>query len=234
MTPLIAAPRLVDQVYEAILSAITNGRFDDDRRLIQEDIAIELGVSRQPVQQALLLLRSQGLLREAPGRGLMLAPFDVVHMRHLYEIRGTLDGLATRKAAQSSSDLIKEGPEWIAKGRAAIKGGSVADMIAADLDFHLFLYKLSGNPLIAESSVTHWSYLRRVMAEVLMRGETPREIWDQHEAILDAVVARDPDTAERLATMHISHAADILARRMADDDKDKPAAAGKLPTYQMR
>jgi len=229
MEPITAAPRLVNQVYEAVLSAITNGRFDGDRRLIQEDIATELGVSRQPVQQALLLLRSQGLLRDAPGRGLMLAPFDLHHMLNLYEIRATLDGLAARKAASASSDLTKQGPELIEKGRAAIQGGSVAQMIAADINFHLFLYQLSGNPLIAESSANHWSYLRRVMAEVLMRGETPREIWDQHEEILAAVIARDPDNAERLAKMHISHAAETLASRMADFGDESSTAANKSP-----
>lgn len=226
MEPITAAPRLVEQVYEAVLSAITDGRFDDERRLIQEDIASELGVSRQPVQQALLLLRSQGLLRDAPGRGLMLAPFDLQHMLNLYEVRATLDGLATRKAAQAGSALVEQGAGLIEKGRAAIKGGSVAQMIAADIDFHLFLYKLSGNPLIAESSVNHWSYLRRVMAEVLMRGETPREIWDQHSDILDAVIAQDADKAERLAKMHISHAAETLASRMSLNGESSSSGNG--------
>lgn len=58
---------LVDQVYESILTEITEGRLGLDSRLIQEELAETLGVSRQPVQQALLLLRSRGLLRDAPG-----------------------------------------------------------------------------------------------------------------------------------------------------------------------
>ncbi|MFN8753735.1 MAG: GntR family transcriptional regulator, partial [Betaproteobacteria bacterium] len=56
MRSLSPQPTLVDQVYEAILSDITEGRFGSESRLIQEDIAAALGVSRQPVQQALLLL----------------------------------------------------------------------------------------------------------------------------------------------------------------------------------
>ena len=67
MRTLTPQPTLVDQVYESILTEITEGRLGLDSRLIQEELAETLGVSRQPVQQALLLLRSRGLLRDAPG-----------------------------------------------------------------------------------------------------------------------------------------------------------------------
>ncbi|MDP4836967.1 MAG: GntR family transcriptional regulator, partial [Burkholderiales bacterium] len=64
MNKLKPTPTLVDQVYEAILSDISEGKFDENNRLKQEEIAESLGVSRQPVQQALLLLRSDGLVRD--------------------------------------------------------------------------------------------------------------------------------------------------------------------------
>lgn len=226
MRTLPAQPTLVNQVYEAILSEISAGKFGPDNRLIQEELAESLGVSRQPVQQALLLLRSHGLLRDAPGRGLMVAPLDPDYVRNLYEVRGVLDGLASGKAAERSSDLArKEGPAFIARGREAVESRSIARMITADMDFHFFLYGLSGNPLVAETSAAHWSYLRRVMGEVLLHGETPGEIWDQHEAILNAVIAADPHEAETIARHHISHASDTLAARLADYPRIEPIAA---------
>lgn len=226
MRTLPAQPTLVNQVYEAILSEISAGKFGPDNRLIQEELAESLGVSRQPVQQALLLLRSHGLLRDAPGRGLMVAPLDPDYVRNLYEVRGVLDGLASGKAAERSSDLArKEGPAFIARGREAVESRSIARMITADMDFHFFLYGLSGNPLVAETSAAHWSYLRRVMGEVLLHGETPGEIWDQHEAILNAVIAADPREAETIARHHISHASDTLAARLADYPRIEPIAA---------
>jgi DNA-binding GntR family transcriptional regulator len=93
-------------------------------------------------------------------------------------------------------------------------------MIAADMEFHFFLYGLSQNPLVAETSSAHWSYLRRVMGEVLLHGETPGEIWDQHEAILDAVIAGNTTEAERLAREHISHASTTLTERLAERSQD--------------
>ncbi len=227
MRTLAPQATLVDQVYEAILSEISAGRFGSDCRLIQEDLAESLGVSRQPVQQALLLLRSHGLLRDAPGRGLMVAPLEQEFVSNLYDLRGLLDGLASaRAAARDSGTAEREGPGFIERGREAVASGSIARMIAADMDFHFFLYSLSGNPLIAETSAPHWSYLRRVMGEVLLNGETPGEIWDQHAAILQAVARGDAALAEERARHHIALAGETLALRLAQ----RPLAAPTPPS----
>ena len=217
---------LVDQVYESILSEISAGKFGLDTRLIQEELAESLGVSRQPVQQALLLLRSHGILRDAPGRGLMVAPLDADYVRNLYEVRAMLDGLASSNSAERGSDTAKkEGPAFIDRGRGAVKSRSIARMIATDMDFHFFLYGLSGNPLVAQMSAAHWSYLRRFMGEVLLHGETPDDIWVQHEAILNAVIAADPREAERLARHHISHASETLTANLANYSNNGPVPA---------
>lgn len=198
---------LVEQVYEAILSQIESGRYGGDARLVQEEVAETLGVSRQPVRQALMLLRNEGVLMNAPGRGLMVVPLEAAKVRHLYEIRASLDALASRKAAERGSARARaEGPAFIARGRAAIAADAISDMIAADMAFHHFLYELSGNPLIAETAASHWSYLRCVMGAVLMTATTPPAIWNQHEAILQAVIEGDAALAGRLANEHIEHA----------------------------
>lgn len=226
MRRLQPQPTLVDQVYEAILSEVTAGKFGHDARLIQEDLAESLGVSRQPVQQALLLLRNHGILRDAPGRGLMVAPLEAEFVRNLYEVRAVLDGLASGKAAERGSDIArKEGPAFIERGREACASHSISKMISADMDFHFFVYGLSENPLVAETSLPHWSYLRRVMGEVLLHGETPGEIWDQHEAILNAVIAGNARRAEQLARDHISKASETLMARLAKFPEQEAEAA---------
>src|SRR5689334_1620120 len=133
MKELIAQPRLVEQVHEAILAEITEGKLAPGERIIQEQIAQKLGVSRQPVQQALLLLRNEGILRAAPGRGLIVAPLDPDYMQSMYEVRAIMEGLAFRKAAEVGAEKArKRGPALIQAGRKAVKSGSVAAMIAAD------------------------------------------------------------------------------------------------------
>jgi len=215
MKILEAQPKLVEQVHKAILSEIAEGKLRPGARIIQEQIAQELGVSRQPVQQALVLLRNQGVLRDAPGRGLQVAPLDLEYVQHMYDVRAVIEGLAFRKAAENYSDKLKaRGQALIRAGRQAIKAGSVSDMITADMDFHDFIYELSANPLVAPAMEAHWTNTQRVMGEVLMRDDKPRDIWDEHEAMLATVAIGDGERAEQLARKHIQHAADFMIKRL--------------------
>ncbi len=215
MKTIATAPNLVEQVRDALLDEITAGHIAPGDRIIQEQIAQALGVSRQPVQQALALLRNQGVLHDAPGRGLIVAPLDPAHVHQMYEMRAVIEGLACRRAAETNAALAaKQGPALIEAGRKAVAGGSVAKMIAADMRFHEFLYAISGNPLIAPALATHLTYTQRVMGEVLIRDEKPRDIWAQHATILDAVAKGDGERAEVLARSHITQAACFMVERL--------------------
>ena len=215
MKVLATQPNLAEQVRQAIVSEIASGKLKPGERIIQEQIAQELGVSRQPVQQALLLLKNQGVLRDAAGRGLLVTSLDPTQVRQMYDIRAVIEGLAFRKAAENNPERAKKlGPALIQNGRKSVKSGLVAQMIAADIKFHDFIYALSDNPLIAPAMQVQWTNTQRVMGEVLMRDETPRDIWDQHEALLKAVVAGNGEGAEALARQHITQAADFMINRL--------------------
>ena len=216
MKILSVQPNLVEQVHEAILLEISVGKLTPGTRIIQEQIASELGVSRQPVQQALLLLRNQGLLRDAPGRGLIVAPLDPDHIRQMYEVRAVLEGLAFRKAATNNAETARsQGPLLIKQGRQAVKSGQVPQLINADMAFHHFVYGLSDNLLVAPTMDAHWTYTQRVMGEVLMRDEKPRDIWDQHEDLLQSVVDGDPVAAEQKARQRIMETANFIIERLS-------------------
>jgi DNA-binding GntR family transcriptional regulator len=215
MKALNNQPNLVEQVRDAILEEIASGAFAPGSRIIQEQIAQALGVSRQPVQQALVLLRNQGVLRDAPGRGLLVAPLDPDHVLHMYDIRAAIEGLAARRAAELGAErAAKAGQALLDAGRKAVAAGSVARMIAADMKFHDFIYGLSGNPLIAPALETHLTSTQRVMGEVLISDEKPDDIWDQHEAILKAVAKGDGDRAEALVRTHLMQAAGFMVARL--------------------
>ncbi len=215
MKVLSAQPNLVEQVHEAILAEITSGRLASGDRLVQEQLAQALGVSRQPVQQALTLLLSQGVLRDAPGRRLIVAPLDPEHVRHMYDVRAVVEGLACRRAAERNAvRAAKLGPALIEAGREAVASGSVPKLIAADVQFHELIYALSGNPLVAPALATYLTYTQRVMGEVLIKDEKPRDIWNQHAEILDAIIKGDGDRAEMLVRSHLSQAAGFMVARL--------------------
>lgn len=215
METLKVGPTLVEQVHKAILAEIAGGRLPPGGRIIQEQLAQELGVSRQPIQQALTLLRKEGVLSDAPGRGLQVAPLNLDHVRHMYEVRAVIEGLAFRNAAKNNAaEVARRSPALIRAGRKAVAAQSFAAMIAADMALHHFIYAQSGNPLLAPSMETHWTQTQRVMGEVLMRDDKPRDIWNQHEEMLGAVAAGDGSKAETLARQHILEAADFMIQRL--------------------
>jgi DNA-binding GntR family transcriptional regulator len=206
---LETAPDLVEQVYARLLDAISDGSLAPSQRITQEDIAVQLAVSRQPVLQALRLLKKDGFLCDAPGRGLLVAPLDPAWIVKVYQVRGALDALAAQLAA---ANRLRIDPKLIEQGRKAARGRNVKAMIDADLAFHDAIYSASGNDLIGQSARQHWRHLRRVMGAVLLQSTQRQDLWDEHEAIADAIARGDGAHAAELITGHAVRASDNLTQ----------------------
>jgi len=207
------APDLVEQVYRSLQDAINDGTLAPGERITQEDIAEKLAVSRQPVLQALRLLKNDGFVQDAPGRGLLVAPLDAESVHHVYQVRTALDSLAARLAAMRRAKLD---PALLENGRKASRGRNVKAMIEADIAFHNAIYAASGNPSIEQTAHHQWRHLRRVMGAVLRFSRRREGIWDEHEAIAAAIAAGDGNRAARLIEQHGQRASDNLADQLAD------------------
>ena len=203
-----STPDLVERVYASLLDAISDGTLAPGARIMQEDIAEQLAVSRQPVLQALRLLRKDGFVLDAPGRGVLVAPLDVTHLVQIYQVRSTLDALAARLAAQARYVMDRQ---LIADGRRVARGSDVQAMMSADAAFHSAIYAASGNPLIEQTAQTHWHHIRRAMGAVLQLSTMRESIWDEHEAIAQAIACGDETTAESLIRQHGEDAGRNLA-----------------------
>lgn len=219
---LSTAPDLVEQVYKRLLDQISVGTLAPGARITQEQLAHELAVSRQPVLQALRLLKKDGFVHDAPplvsgngtrGRGVLVAPLDAQWTARVYQVRGALDALAARLAAQARHRIDAA---LIERGRKAARGRDLQAMIEADVAFHEAIYAASGNPLIAQSAQLHWRHLRRVMGAVLQQSGQREAVWDEHQAIADAIAAGEPDRAARMIEEHSTQAAANLAGHLAD------------------
>ncbi|MEK6318619.1 MAG: GntR family transcriptional regulator [Burkholderia gladioli] len=203
----------VDEVYRVLLDAISEGSIAPGTRIVQEEIAEQLAVSRSPVLQAFRLLKKDGLVEDAPGRGLQVAPLDAERIGHLYELRGALDSLAARLAARKQVKLDKS---LIANGRKLSKGNDIKAMIEADMAFHSAIYAASGNPLIVDNARLHWMLLRRVMGAVHQVVGQRKTVWDEHAAIAEAIAAGDEELAARLSVQHTEFASENLVRHMSE------------------
>jgi DNA-binding GntR family transcriptional regulator len=208
-----ATPDLVDQVYRALLDAISEGSLAPGARITQEELAEQLAVSRQPVLQALRLLKKDGFILDAPGRGILVAPLDAHWLANVYQVRSALDGLAARLASehrfQVDSDLI-------AAGRKAARGKNIKAMMDADMAFHMAIYQAANNPLIEQSAQLHWRHIRRAMGAVLQSAGLREAVWDEHEQIAKAISAGKADAAEKLMRGHGMNAGENMQRHMSD------------------
>lgn len=204
MESLTSPKTLVEQTYEVILDAICDGTLKPGERLTQEDIAARLDVSRQPVTHALVILRAQGFVTEVGKRGVAVAPVEPDFLKAIYEFRSAVDPLAAELAcAKIKPEDIQRGRDLITRGRNLVLANDSKGVVSADMNFHSFLYELSGNPLVVETMRLNWRHLRRGMGEILSFPGLSIRVWREHEEILDAVVNKDAKLAARLMHGHV-------------------------------
>lgn len=220
------APSLTDQVYDAIVDEICDGRLAPGTHLVQERLAERYGVSRQPIQQTMSRLKADGMVEEIGRRGLFVTRVDRARMLDHYGIRAALDGWAAKTTARLLSadpDLrarfAQDGHAILASGAAAIAARDVVEQVRQDSAFHFLIYAASGNAMIAATAEPHWRFLRRAMGDVLREAEAPSEIWRQHAGILEAVIDGNASEAAELAETHAARAAALLAEVIAGSDK---------------
>lgn len=221
MLRLETKPDLVAQTHEAMRSAIMSGDLPPCAPLAQEELAEMLGVSRQPISHALVLLKQEGLVVDRGRKGQMVAPVDLDKLLGLYQVRGALDRLAARLAAAKEtgdkSGLLK----LIDDGVAAMKTGDVNGVVAADIAFHTALNNLSGNAEISATANGFWPHMARSMRIVLDDRARWQGIWAEHRAIAKAVIDGHVEDAGELAMQHAEKAGEATFHRLRSEQNDQ-------------
>ncbi len=218
LTPIAPAESLIDRTYRHLLEAIADGTLAPGQRIRQAELALSLGVSRQPVSHALHLLKRQSLVEDHGRKGLRVVPLDMVRVGELYQVRQAIDGLAARlaavRAAAGGADkaTLSGLLALLDTAHAYRDTTPVPVLVRADTAFHKALYRLSGNNAIEETTAPLWPHLMRAMAGVLQRPGYAVTVWQQeHPAILNAILAGDAERAEAAATRHAAGAARLTA-----------------------
>jgi DNA-binding GntR family transcriptional regulator len=197
---------------ELIRQAIVDGRLPPGRRLKEEELARELGISRTPVREALLILHAEGLVDTAPNRGAAVRSHSVEDLDDLYQLRALLEGYSTRRAATRLTD------ETIGVLRASCerfdalleRGAEMSQLFDENLVFHHTILVGSGSARLA-------SMVRQVIelplvyrSSVWYSPEQQRISAHYHTQITRALEARDAERAELVMKEHIFEARDLL------------------------
>jgi len=208
---------LVDRLAGEIRERILTGAIPVGAQLRQADLAADFGVSRTPIREALRQLQAGGLVEVVPNRGAVVRIPTPWEVRHAYEVRAELEGLAAAKAAERMGRrelaAIRAANEVLRKQLTSDADDATARRAANDT-FHTTLLDLSDNPwLTAMTERINQSFPRYVSSVSLAGDDRMREAnIDQHEEIIDAVARRDPQAARAAMHRHVSSSGEQLAR----------------------
>ncbi len=190
-----------EAVYETLRDDIKAGRYAAGERLREEDVAQRLGVSRTPVREALARLQHRGLL-ESSGDGLAVTALSRIQVLELYGMREMLEGAAARFAAEHASRWDIDDLRRLA-ARFEAAAGDPAALATANIAFHQGLYEAAHNRyLIRTLNELHDALALLQTTTFTVDGRYTSSVED-HARIVDAIAARDADTAERIAREHI-------------------------------
>lgn len=208
MEALAPNKTLVEKAYEALLEAICCGDVRPGDRLNQDELALKLNVSRQPINSAIAMLKAQRFVQDTGKRGVIVAPIDQNLFDSIYQFRTAVEPLAVELACERmTSEAVGLGREIIAHGKSCVQSADHAAALQADMDFHSLIYQLSGNLIIVDTMMLNWRHLQRAMSEVLSVPGTSLRVWKEHEQVFSAMVRGDVRSAAELMKAHMVNAA---------------------------
>jgi GntR family transcriptional regulator, trigonelline degradation regulator len=192
------------QVTDAIRDAIVEMRLMPGDRLVEREIIEWSGVSRATVREAIRQLEADHLIKTSPQRGAAVASPSPKEAEDLYEIRATLEGLAGRQCAQNATAAqIKALRKAFESLRKTAAGSGHGSMLQAKYQFYEALYAGAGNGTIKEilfGLQARITVLRSIsMAQPGRLSDTIEEV----RKIVEAIEARDPDTAAQACSDHV-------------------------------
>jgi len=205
LAPLSGTESLSARVEHQLRKAILAGELPPGARLSVPELARRLGVSRTPVRDAVAALERAGLAVARPRLGALVFGGGRDELVHLYELRGALDGLAARLAATRMEPAERDAlRETMRRHTTAVKAKDTDAHIACDVEFHRLVRDGAHNPRLAEElGRLHDQILLVLRSTSSQPGAMGRGVLHDHNAILRAILADDPDAAEHAARAHV-------------------------------
>lgn len=233
-TALTHEPRLSDRVASALRERIGSGTLSISDQLPSENaMAGEFGVSRTVVREAVSRLKSEGLLYTRQGKGIFVAPTALIRPLRIapeasHSMQSVLAIVELRRALEAEAAAlaaVRRTKADVAALKAALRAidaavGAGGDGVAEDIAFHRLIAEASGNAYFLDVLEYIGQFLRGATAitraNEARRVDFARQVKDEHNAVLRAIVARDADAARIAAGDHMQNAAGRI--RHADPD----------------
>lgn len=201
-----------EYVYETIRSEIHAGRLGPGQRVREVDLAEWLNVSRTPIREAIRRLIENGLLSHNSLGGLAITSLNMAEVSELYALRGILEGAAAAFSAQHALEPDIERMYELARACA----DATSPAAAAKLNNHLHeaIHGASHNRYLIELQKRFGDWLTLLPGTTFEAEGRGQRALEEHRAIIDAIGARDADSAFRLARTHIENAYKVRLTQM--------------------
>lgn len=217
------ARTLIDDVYRRLRTDVITGRLAPGIRMKVEHLRIEYGVGASTVREALTRLCADGLALTEGQRGFRVAPVSMADLQDITELRRLLEARALREAI-ANADAAWEAAIVDAFERLSAVEARLAEDPAThagawegcNREFHRTLLARCASPRTHQFIELLHDQHERYRRLALVNRSVPRDVHAEHQAIFDAVMARDADLACRLAEEHIALTADVLAHGIVD------------------
>ena len=217
---------LREVVFESLREAIINGVLEPGERLMEIQLAEEMGVSRTPVREAIRKLELENFVVMIPRKGAYVAGVSHKDIAEVFEIRSALEGLAAGLAAErATEEEIKEMEKILLHHDR--EDMSLEDIVSTDTDFHALVYKASRNERLIQILENLRVQIQRFRTTSLSVPGRLKDAISEHQAIVEAIARQDGEEAQVLATAHIMNAENIMfeALRLSQEKKSSEEQA---------
>lgn len=201
-----------------IREAIIDGRLEPAQPLREADLAQQLGTSRTPIREALLVLENEGLVEAVPNRGAVVRSYSAEDLRELYSLRAVLEGYAARCAAERITDAELADLEASNKRFAKLRTHDerLPELAQENFRFHRTVLDAAGSARLA-TTVQQVTTLPLMYKSYLEYSEDNRRTaLEHHVEILAALKQRDAGSAGALMERHVLWARDVAVAHLQD------------------
>lgn len=200
---------LTERSYEKIKQAILKGVLEPGSRISERKLAQEMGVSTTTIKRALGLLAVEGLLEIRSRRGTYVAFQPSSNPRETMLIRASLEGLASRFAAEKAKrEDIDALEQQLRIMQLRTEKGSLSALVEANTDFHYLVHRIGRNPYIIRLIEILKSFDLNFRRKALSNKEEARRGFSEHQAVFEAIRNHDGELAERRMKEHIQRSYD--------------------------
>ena len=205
---------LRDVVFESLREGILEGKLSPGQRLMEVQLAEQLGVSRTPVREAIRKLELEGLVVMLPRKGAYVANMSLKDIIDVLEIRASLEGLSAYLAAERiNEEDIKKLEKIAQEFKEHADDGDVEGLLKMDVEFHECIFNATNNKKLHQLINSLWEQVYRFRVTYISDYDSSVNIIKEHELILEAIIKGDSELAKRYATEHIEKAEQFMIER---------------------